>query len=107
MYSLVLFYMEKIRKSEDSTLEPPEFEDPELAELARSRHALNVALNEYDFNRVQEAARRMGTTSVSDVVRRALREWLDRHPDGDKFAAIARMALEFELATKRMYVDQL
>jgi Arc/MetJ-type ribon-helix-helix transcriptional regulator len=78
------------------------FEDPDLAKLARTRHALNVAINEYDWNRMQEAARELGTASVSDVVRRALREWLDRQPESERFDRIARMALEFELEAQKV-----
>jgi Arc/MetJ-type ribon-helix-helix transcriptional regulator len=97
-------HMPRIKNNKDPLahdLEEPlntvEFEDPALAALAKIRHAMNIQVTEYDWHRALEAAREQDSASVSEVMRQALHEWLDRHPNKETIDSIAKMALEFEL----------
>ena len=79
------------------SLSPVEFEDEELAALAKVRHAMSVQMSEYDWHRALEAARLQDSVSVSDVMRQALHVWLDRHPQKSHIDSIAKLSLQFEL----------
>jgi Arc/MetJ-type ribon-helix-helix transcriptional regulator len=75
--------------------------DQEVQDLASQRHALNVLITEYDWQRALEAVRLEGLDSVSDVVRRALRKYLDEHPAAELFDEAALHSLKFELMRQK------
>lgn len=80
-----------------NTFTVPDFEDTELNALASEKHALNVQISAYDWQRcIGAAANRGGSTSVSDVVRVALRAWLDGEADAEHIRGQAEIGLKFE-----------
>lgn len=75
--------------------------DPEIIELALTRHALNVLILEFDWQRAIEAVRVDDVDSVSDIVRYALAKYLDEHPRADLLRDFAQDALKFELSRRK------
>lgn len=80
-----------------STLRSVSFESAEVSARANKRHPLNALISEYDWQRSQEAARLAGFTSVSDIVRTALDEFLSNHERAGHLHRIAEMTLELEV----------
>ncbi len=74
---------------------PSEFSKPEAAALAGNKHALNVSVCEFDFQRARELAALEGYNGVSEIVRLALAKALDEHPQADKIGESAVANIEF------------
>lgn len=93
---------DRLRREPVSTLQTPDFPTKDMADLAAIRHPVNFVISEYDWYRLQEAARDLGTASVSDVIRRACKEWLDDHPHAEDYQAVAEISLKAELERQRI-----
>jgi len=71
-------------------------------EIAKERHALNVLVPELDWLRSQELiGLQAGIDSVSDVVRAALKAYLDNHELTDHLFDGAMYALRFQAERER------
>jgi hypothetical protein len=75
-------------------------DDEALNEAANERHPLNALVPEYHWKMALERARMEPNTSVSDIVRRALRQYLERDEAFEHLDQWARNAIRLEMQTK-------
>lgn len=77
----------------------------EVRAIAAERHALNVLIAEGDWRGASEIARLDARESVSDVVRSALRRYIEQHPLEPGIRKMVEESLEFEHRTRERRRD--
>ena len=78
---------------------------PQAQKIAEKKHPLNVLVTELDFKLLEEAARLEPEvhSNVSRIVRVALLEYLDNHPQNAAITHLAYAALELDAQREALH----